>query len=78
MPVSAWIAGGIGTSGSTSELHSLTQGDSVQASSTRTIPDLGAAVGGRARAGGFEIDEGEGGGHEPTGRLDRPNVRSLF
>ena len=38
MPVSAWMTGGIGTSGSTSELHSWTRGGPPEASSsTRTM-----------------------------------------
>ena len=39
MPVSAWIAGGIGASGSTRLAHSVTRGgDDADAQSTRTMP----------------------------------------
>ena len=38
MPVSAWIAGGIGTSGSTSVLHSVTQGAAPAAFDVKGMP----------------------------------------
>ena len=66
MPVSAWISGGMGTPGLTSVLHSVTRGAATSAGIglDPDDADLRDGVGRRRRAGGLEVDEGEGGREE--------------
>ena len=89
MPVSAWISGGIGTSGSTSEHHSVIRGDAASALSTRTMPisvirSAAARVpvvsrSTNANADGSMANSAVGsGGRAGVPALDNPNVRSLF
>ena len=69
MPVSAWMAGGIGTPGFTSVDHS---DDGRRAAGRVGVDaddaDFGDRVARGRRAGGLEVDEGEGGGKELHGR----------
>ncbi len=64
MPVNAWITEGIGTSGSTSVLHSRMCTAPTSSRFHANDADLGDPVSPRARSRGFQVDEGEGGGRK--------------